>query len=105
MNGPGRKSLGRRVQELELLTPKKGGGKHIVFEHELVPGKRPKPWFDIYGRPRPPLVIRLDPRPPIIPEEDLAYIEALDRRDQGRGGEPEEAGWWTAFQLPGEEVN
>jgi hypothetical protein len=102
MNGPGRKSLGRRVQELELLTPKKGGGKHIVFEHELVPGERPKPWIDIYGRPRPPLIIRLDPRPAIIPEEDLAYIEGLEKPATG---EPEEAGWWTAFQLPGEEVN
>jgi hypothetical protein len=102
MNGPGRKSLRRRVQELEQMTPKKGGGKRILFEHELVPGERPKPWIDIYGQPRPPLIIRLDPRPAIIPEEDLAYIEGLEKRDTG---EPEETGWWTAFQLPEEEVN
>jgi hypothetical protein len=104
MNGPGRKSLGRRVQELELLTPKKGGGKHILFEHELVPGERPKPWFDIYGCPRPPVVIRLDTRPAMIPEEDLAYIEELETSGTRRE-EAEETGWWTAFQLPGEEVN
>lgn len=102
MNGPGRKSLGRRVRELEERTPKGGGGKMVVFESKIPPGERPKPWFDIYGRPRPPIVIRLDPRPPMISEEDRSYIEGLEKRETG---EPEEAGWWTAFQLPGEEVN
>lgn len=102
MNGPGRKSLGRRVRELEERTPKGGGDKMILFEWEIPPGERPKPWFDIYGRPRLPIVIRLDPRPPMISEEDRAYIEGLEKRGTG---EPEEAGWWTAFQLPGEEVN
>lgn len=100
MNGPGRKSLGRRVQELEQMTPKKGGGKRILFEHELIPGERPKPYFDIYGRPCPHIIIRLDPRPAVIPEEDLAYIESSRRTE-----EVEETGWWTAFQLPGEEIN
>lgn len=104
MNGPGRKSLGRRVRELEERTPKGGGGKMILFEREIPPGERPKPWFDIYGCPRPPVVIRLDTRPAMIPEEDLAYIEELETSGTRRE-EAEETGWWTAFQLPGEEVN
>jgi hypothetical protein len=93
MNGPGGKSLGRRVRELEERTPKGGGGKMVLFEWEIPPGEKPKPWFDIYGQPRPPVVIRLDPRPAMIPEEDIEEEQA------------KETGWWTAFQLPGEEVN
>lgn len=100
MNGPGRKSLRRRVLELERqMTPRRGGGKMILFDWEIPPGERPKPWFDFYGRPRPPVVIKLDSRPAVIPEEDLVYIESGRRREEA------EAGWWTAFQLPGEEVN
>ena len=104
MNGPGRKSLGRRVRELEERTPKGGGGKIVLFEWEIPPGERPKPWFDIYGQPRPPIIIRLDPRPAMIPEEDLACIEESERRGRERE-KAEETGWWTAFQLPEEEVN
>jgi hypothetical protein len=101
MNGPGRKSLGRRVQELEQMTPRKGrSGKRMLFEHELIPGEQLKPWFDGYGQRRPRIIIRLDSRPAMIPEEDLAYIESGWRKE-----EAEETGWWTAFQFPGEEVN
>lgn len=101
MNGPGRKSLRRRVQELEERTPRKGGGKMILFEWEIPPGETPKPWFGVDGRPRPPIVIKLDTRPVEIPPEDLIFSES-DLPAQSR---PEESLPWCAFALEGEEIN
>jgi hypothetical protein len=71
MNGPGRKSLKRRVSDLELqVPPRRDGGPIILFEWEIPPGEKPKPWYDFDGRPRSPIVIRLDTRPAPEPEDD-----------------------------------
>lgn len=100
MNGPGRKSLSRRVRELEERTPKGGGGKMVLFEWEIPPGEKPKPWYGMDGRPHPPVVIRLDTRPVEIPPEDLALVgEGYSTPSQSG-----EAPWW-AYALEGEEVN
>jgi hypothetical protein len=60
-----------------------GSGMRILFEHELIPGSGPSPGSTSIDT-RPPIIISLDPRLAMIPEEDLAYIEELERRGWGR---------------------
>jgi hypothetical protein len=91
MNGPGRKSLKRRVADLELqVPPKRDSGPIILFEWEIPPGEKPKPWYDFDGRPRSPIVIRLDTRPAPEPDDDLALETAESSTEQPWWGEYEE---------------
>jgi hypothetical protein len=99
MIGPGRKSLKRRVADLELQVPsRRDGGPMVIFERDIPSGEKPKPWYDFDGRPRLPLVIRLDPRPAPEPDDDLEDV-AL-----GTAESSAEQPWWSDA-LEGEEVN
>ncbi|HEV7509214.1 MAG TPA: hypothetical protein VGS07_30340 [Thermoanaerobaculia bacterium] len=89
MNGPGRKSLKRRVHELEIQVPRTGGGPIIVFERDIPPGEKPKPWYDFDGRPRSPIVIRLDTRPAPDPDDDELDDMALETAESSS-----EQPWW-----------
>jgi hypothetical protein len=100
MSTPGRKSLKRRVTELELQVPsRRDGGKMILFEWEIPPGEKPKPWYDFDGRPRPPIVICLDTRPAPEPDDDDLEDVAPETAESSA-----EQPWWSeAFK--GEEGN
>lgn len=90
MLGSGRKSLKRRVSDLELqVPPRRDGGPMVIFEWDIPPGEKPKPWYDFDGRPRPPLVIRLDPRPAPEPDDDLDDV-ALETAESST-----EQPWWS----------
>jgi len=85
----GGKSLKRRVAELELQAPpRRDSGPMVIFEWDIPPREKPKPWYDFDGRPRPPLVIRLDPRPAPEPDDDLDDV-ALETAESST-----EQRWW-----------
>jgi hypothetical protein len=89
MNGTGRKSLKRRIADLELqVPPRRDSGPIILFEWEIPPGEKPKPWYDFDGRPRSPIVIRLDTRPAPELDDDLDDV-ALETAES-RTEQP----WW-----------
>ena len=93
MNGPGRKSLKRRVAELELqVPPRRDSGPMVIFERDIPPGEKPKPWYDFDGRPRSPLVICLDTRPAPEPDDDLADV-ALETAESS-ADQP----WWGEYE-------
>ena len=105
MNGPGRKSLSRRVFELETATPRKARGKKIVFAKDLAPGEAPQPYIDPWGKPSPVVIIRLDTRVVEIPEEFKGVIPGTyGLAEPSRPvREPGEEAWWD--DLLSEEVN
>ena len=99
MNGPGRKSLGRRVQELETATGKGLRGVKIVFEHDLAPGEEPE--FQAWENPSRVIVIRLDSRPATIPEEfqnvipgTCGYSDAGVSKPPENDSENDSGAWW-----------
>jgi len=99
MLGSRGKSLKRRVAELELQAPpRRDSGPMVIFEWDIPPGEKPKPWYDFDGRPRLPLVIRLDTRPAPEPDDDLEDV-ALETAASSA-----EQPWWSDA-LEGEEVN
>jgi hypothetical protein len=100
MNGPGRKSLSRRVFELEAATGKGLRGVKIVFEHDLPPGEEPE-FRDSWGNPSRVIVIRLDSRPAIIPEEfqnvipgTCGYSDAGTSEPPENDPENDSGAWW-----------
>ena len=98
MKGPGRKSLKRRVSDLELqVPPRRDGGPMVIFEWDIPPGEKPKPWYDFDGQPRQPLVIRLDTRPAPEPDNDLGDV-AIETAESS-AAQP----WWSDA-LEAEEV-
>ncbi len=91
MLGSGRKSLKRRVADLELqVPPKRDSGPIILFEWEIPPGEKPKPWYDFDGRPRSPIVIRLDTRPAPEPDDDDVALETAESST--------EQPWWGEYE-------